>query len=825
MNAALDMFAAQARLLGYRADAVRNNYVYSDVWETPRAASRSVDFAAFTQTPPSYRSAAFGIVEGGARDPATVVGEHKGLGAPFLFVIERDTVSVWQVLAGRSPRFMERKTLEEIPALFQANIEKWAPDAIHRAKSLARFDGKYQLDFVDVGLIPAIEGEIHEKLDRLLQDAIPPNPRRGKQEARELFRGVFRLLAAKILMDRNHPSAEQWNTKDVSSVLDGIGDCYGLGSEREPSARAHSALEHAWQVISGGLNVANISADDLAYVYENTFVTPEARRDFGTHSTPRHVADYIVRQLKLWEFGISPPNVFEPFTGAGIFLVSALRYMSDGLPHAWTDQRRHELLIRHIRGAEIDPFGCEVAKLSLILADYPNSNGWKIEEADLFLNSSLKKSMQPAEIILCNPPFESFTPRERVLYPEASAINGSKALFVLDTALKSRPSALGFVVPRTLLVDKSYRAQRIEIEKTYSEVELVSVPDRIFSVSKSECALLIARDRRELVSRRIVRSSEVDDSDLNAFKLTGKVSRAREAITSESSTNGNLWISRLQPLWSYLQDNPKLDTVLRGHWGIRWNGDQASRVRDQQTRGFAPGLFSADDMNQFVAGEPRWLQTTPNSIYGAGDLPWDQPKILCNAIRKSRKTWRFAAIVDRSGLVASQQFICLWPLPEMKAIDLDALSGVLNSPLANAFLSERSFDKRFRIATVQELPLPKVLPENLGNAVRAYVNACKKERASQDDLAGMLDEVDALTMAAYDLPPRMERSLLATFADGGKRPLAHEWNSWGISETSPCISLLERRSQLLPAARSDWVSKELKGFSYDEEAAIKDFWP
>ncbi|MBS0385130.1 MAG: N-6 DNA methylase, partial [Proteobacteria bacterium] len=656
MSLALDLLAAETRKLGYRADAVRNNYAYSDVWETPDAAARSIDLAAFTQTPPSYRSAAFGVIEGGAKDPAVAVSEHRGLGAPLMFVIEGDAVSLWQVLADRSPRLIEKTTLENIPALFKARAEQWAPDVIHRAKSLGRLDRDYQLDFVDVGLIPAIEGEIHQKLDRLLQEAIPTLPRLREREARELFRGVFRLLAAKILMDRNHPRASRWSTDKVSSVLTGIGDYYRLGSDEYAlSQRTLGALGYAWDIISRGLNVANISADDLAYVYENTLVTPEARRDFGTHSTPRHVADYIVGRLKLWEYGTSPPTVFEPFTGAGVFLVSALRYMSDGLPHDWTDQQRHQLLVRHIKGAEIDPFACEVAKLSLILADYPNANGWKIEESDLFLNASLEKSMKAARIILCNPPFEKFTPAERSRYPEISDVSGSKAIAALETAIKARPNALGFVVPRTLLVEKSYRSQRAEIEKHYSEIELVSVPDRIFNVSKSECALLIARDRREQISSRVIRSSEVDDADLESFKRTGRVSRTRQITRAESSDGESLWITRLQAVWSYLGDNPKVGETLRGHWGIRWHDDQSRHVRDKPTRGFSEGLFSADDLNQFVHGKPRWLETVPDTVYGAGDLPWDEPKILCNAIRKSRRSWRFAAAVDRSGLVASQQ--------------------------------------------------------------------------------------------------------------------------------------------------------------------------
>ena len=41
------------------------------------------------------------------------------------------------------------------------------------------------------------------------------------------------------------------------------------------------------------------------------------RAQFGTHSTPRHVADYILDAFRLWEFGTQPLKVYEPFTGAG----------------------------------------------------------------------------------------------------------------------------------------------------------------------------------------------------------------------------------------------------------------------------------------------------------------------------------------------------------------------------------------------------------------------------------------------------------------------------------------------------------------------------
>jgi len=51
------------RAIGYHADALHRGYSFADVLD-PRAATRTVALAAFTQTPESFRSAAFGVVEG-----------------------------------------------------------------------------------------------------------------------------------------------------------------------------------------------------------------------------------------------------------------------------------------------------------------------------------------------------------------------------------------------------------------------------------------------------------------------------------------------------------------------------------------------------------------------------------------------------------------------------------------------------------------------------------------------------------------------------------------------------------------------------------------
>jgi type I restriction-modification system DNA methylase subunit len=133
----------------------------------------------------------------------------------------------------------------------------------------------------------------------------------------------------------------------------------GLPSKR-PTRIASGSTATAWRMLLDAINFRNISSDSLAFVYENTLVTKDTRKRFGTHSTPRQIAEYVVSRLNLGEFNVDELSIFEPFTGAGTFLVAALRHLRDVLPERFTSQRRHAFLVERI-GAEIDAFVCESA--------------------------------------------------------------------------------------------------------------------------------------------------------------------------------------------------------------------------------------------------------------------------------------------------------------------------------------------------------------------------------------------------------------------------------------------------------------------------------
>lgn len=827
MNA-LDMIAVAAQATGYRQEAIVRDYAFADVLD-PTSATRKVPLAVFTQTPPSYRSAALAVVGGKGRDALGLVHEHRALGAPLLFVIDESDVTVWQVRSADPSRLLERSTVAEVSTLFERNRDTWRPDAIHRAKSIGAIERGYQLDFVDLGLLPAIEGEIHAKLDQLLVETLAAAMavrRTHDLDMRLLFRVVFRLLAAKVLQDRDHPYAAKWDPDDLLSMLGAIESYYSLTTMSVTKQRiVPAAFTAAWDRLRQGISFSNISADDLAFVYENTLVTPEARQLFGTHSTPRQVAEHILTALELHRYQPESLRVYEPFAGAGVFLVSALRHLRDLLPIGWTDQERHSFLVRHLSGDEIDPFACEVATLSLILADYPNHNGWHINEIDIFKGDILEDRVRAHNVILCNPPFEAFTSKDRSRYGVA-AQTYSKPMAALKTTLDAHPLALGFVLPRPFILERQYVEQRRQIERLYSSVELVELPDRTFGASDIEASLLIAKDPRPPAPAVItLRSTEIADRDRAKFLKTGEVTSRRELRRPIAENGaGDLWIPSLASLWEYLDSYPRLGEQLRPSRGLEWTYEQSQAFSDRRQPGFRRGLHSARHLQQFMLNRVVWLDYRREYVRRGYDQEWERPKLVMNAGRLSRGPWRVGAVADFDGLLYSQQFYGLWPIKADNERSLRAMSALINGPVANAFLAVHSPAKGIRASAVESVPIPPTLPGQVADLVSEYTSLLNDRQLLRDEskrLTRVMTEIDAAVLEAYDLPPRLEQELLDYFRDA-ERPTAHPWTHWDIDNPAPGLRLAERISGRFHP-KGNWVADVFRPLPEHEAALLREF--
>ncbi len=826
---AVDTIADAVRRIGYRREAIVRDYAFADVLD-PANTTRTVALAAFTQTPPSYRSAALAAVPADCGNTLEWVMAHRSLGAPLLFVVEGDQVSLWQVRGEAPPSILERLPLQDVPGLFERHQEEWRPQAIHRAKAIGTVNREYQLDFVDIGLMPAVEGEVHVKLDRLLEDALTASSQASCDDPPDtalLFRVVFRLLAAKILQDRRHPYARQWDASDLASVLRAIESYYSLPAvPRTGSTTTSSAFVAAWDCLRGGINFSNISSDDLAFVYENTLVTSETRKDLGTHRTPRQLAEYAVARLNFDRYDPNDLDIYEPFAGAGTFLVSALRHLRDLLPVDWTDQERHTFLVDRLSGDETDPFACEVAVLSLILADYPNQNGWRIRRSDLFENHVLKSRMESGGIVLCNPPFEGFSNEDRSRYPIANEFY-SKPKAVLNAALDAHPRGLAFVLPRPFILDRQFGAERRRIEELYGDVELVALPDRIFAASAIESSLLLARDPRPPAPAVVVmRSTEVADHDRATFLKTGQTTTERRVERAVGNPpGGDLWIPPLSDLWHYLESAPRLSNCFTIHRGIEWQSSQGDACSNEPLVGFRRGLHNSRGSQQFRLREPMFLDCRRERLRGqAIDLPWDRAKLIVNAARLSRRSWRIAAMLDRNGLVCSQQFFGLWPNQHLTDAQLLPFAAVLNGPIASAFLATHSPAKGIRISAVKRIPIPSTLPFRVEKLVAEYVRRLEASTVSnvaEEQMQNILTLIDAAVLEAYDLPARLEHELLEFFR-GSDRPVAHPWRHWDEHKPAPGLTLAERVSGRFRPYGS-WILDVFQPLPADEAGLLRTF--
>ncbi len=794
--------------LGYRSTDVLEGYRFAAV-DLPGRGVQRVDVAAFLDVPASYKTAALAVVQPNTeRFGPEDVAAHRSLGAPYLIVLSTNTASAWTYTAA-GPTKVTETSADNWKALLTSRDLALGPQAVRELKTMrVRAEEPAQPSLFDPATLYAIQAQtqiaVHELLQAFLAHFENADDRAGLTLERDfavLFPLVFRLLAAKILVDRDDIRVNELDVNDAMKVLARVGQLYSLDTLAVRwNNYKRRQIATAWQELRGGLYVRNVAAEDLAFVYENTLISPAVRRGFGTHSTPSSVADYVIRSLELPAGpDVQLLNVYEPFAGSCVFLTSALRRLKELLPSEWTPKETHDHLVSHFRASEIDPFACELARLSLILADYPNHNGWRIDNENLFQGRLLQQRCEAADVVICNPPFEDFDAPQ-------SNLSIHKPLAALEAILSARPKYLGIVMPDGFSTHKKYRAAIETAVARYQDVELLKLPEGTFRNAGVGAEVLIVQSPRSESNEGALvrlRQTSVTRADWSRFQHTLHPSTETAVKVNPIQAPGLTGLRPLRDLWTAIEDLPKLGSVAEVHRGLEWRGDQAFASKLHPTEGFRPGLHRiAGSVDQFRVLDTQYLDCRTSKVRG-GALrhPWETPKVVCNAVRTSRGPWRVVAAVDTQGLVLSQQFFGIW-LKQSDAVTPTALlhlACILNSPLASAYSFCHDPVKGLRVSTMMQLPLPSVsISSSISGLVRDYVETVSNVDAGPlfashgRSASEILMEIDAQVLAAYDLPPRLERELLR-FMNAGDRPCAVDFGHYpGTDKDAGAIPLVQR---------------------------------
>lgn len=748
--------------IGYRDELLLSDYQFADYWD-PSYPVRDIPLAGFAQQPPSYRTAGFGVLV--SANGHESMSDFVALGAPQVLVINAagSEVQLWKLLGTDGPRLAERINPDNLLETIRSHEEEWGPEGVLRAKAIGTYVKEEQLDIYDLGLLPVLEQEVHRKLDSLFANAMTLTvealyERKGTElsvtDYRGLFRLMFRLVAAKLLADRRHPG--DWANPNVIQVLRDVDDFYFRTSPPEQVLEDHNVQQLAWDAIRTGFHLQNLSLEALAQVYEDTFVSVETRRTYGTHATPPEIAEFVVGRLPFES--IDDPDqrtVFEPFCGHAPFLTAALGRLRSLLPSNTGVTERHSYLVKMLSGIEIDSFAREIARYSLILADYPNPNGWRIAEADAFYSLEFTQFLLMSNIVLCNPPFGQFTTNEKEHYPNRRAAN--KGVEALLRVLENPPLMLGFVLPRSFTDSGIYRAAREQLTGLYSDISVTALPDIAFRFSDAETVVILASGRPR-GGRRLHRAF-VSRRDYRRFVQTGRPTwEDVERIPAAQATAPQLWRHPLaKGLEEQLAGFSNLGQVADIHRGVEYNTPVDEHVSDHAVRGFVPGLRNVDDgLEPYVIEAWKYLDADPAVMRNeAYRLPWDRPKVVANAARLSRGPWRIMAAVDAEGLLCYQRFHGIWP---MEDFPVELIAAVLNGPVANVLLSASETTRDNLIRALRKIPLPNLTQrdtETVCRLVQEYsIRAMARDQLdmAEGSIRDLIVRIDTIVLSGYDLP-------------------------------------------------------------------------
>jgi len=746
-----------------------------------------VPLAGFSHRPFDTRSACVAALTA-FEDPEEKVRRVLPLGAPVVFV-ELERAFQWWKQGTSKPQLMEQIELPRIERFFHEQEKEFAPHRVYRAKTVGALQPGEQLHFVDVGLMPLVESEAGKKLGDLVTRAIGAmaetlDTAAGLPDAgQKMFRSVFWLLAAKILRDKGVPAFKSTDIEDVQGVFELVGRHYGQ-KDRIPhlDRKWKSALAYPAKSIAKFAHLGNLSTEALAYLYENTLISKPVRKELAIHSTPPYLIDYIVWQLEPWIRELPPARIraFEPACGHAGFLVAAARLLRE-THFNMADAERSKFLRKALHGIDIDDFALEIARLSLTLSDVPNPNGWNLEHADVFASKILSEGASKATILLMNPPYSSFTPKEQSKYPELTYRD--KATEAFARALNALPfgSVFGLVAPQGILHAKEAQELRRLLACECELLEIGLFPDKVFEFSDMETTILLGR-RLALVGKTTgsVRYQRVREKDMEAFRRSYATTTTREIHQSRFSLEPsfNMTVPDLEEVWTACQGIACLDDIALVQQGFSFMGESelAGRIVTSSDKPFPGGVkgFTKFKPNLMLHELPtlKYVNLSPEAIATKrGGTVTETPQVLLNYARVSRGPWRLKALLDPTGHAVTSRFLTVRP----KGADtpLEYLWALCNSPLANAYAYTHSMKRDILASTVWEIPVPQPSPDQVGSlveAVRAYFSVCD---AFQGALLGGTDDarardlllgIDATILRMYDLPPRLERQLLDLFA-------------------------------------------------------------
>jgi hypothetical protein len=825
---------------GYADRQLRENYTYTD-----SSGEHTVPLAGFARPVYDLRTSCISVIR--CDELLEVTNEHvnkfRGLGAPVVFVPWQGNLQWWTIGTSGAEH---RKTIlgTEIGDFFVKHKIEFAPERISREKNLAyKLVGakNSQLYFPDAGLMPLLEHEMGERLGELmnrviglLHNGFTDERLKKPQNQQWIFIAGFWLLCAKILQNKGVDNFVELNLNDVDAVLNAVKTHYRAQQQLQiENKRQRNAIEKAAAEINKFSNLSNLTTEAFGYMYEKVLVDKNLRAALGIHATPSYLVDYIVWQLWPWIKQIPEEEriVLEPACGHAPFLTGAMRLLRELFKG--NEKAFHEYTKKQLIGVETDSFALEIARLSLTMADVPNPNGWNIAKGDIYQGDTLSKKAEKARILLCNPPFEDFTPEEQRIYKRAgqkiNSFNKAAEMLWRTLPCMREGSVFGVILPRVFLHKENLAKLRKMMVSDFELSQICLLPEYVFRFAKHRSVLLFGRKMtmREKQKSRNIRLlyRTIDASQLEAFKekYKGRDAQVLQSKFAESRAF-DLRVRELDDVWSNCEANfPTMASIADGGQGLIYKGkDLPNGAKTFDKKKFAGGVkgYALFDRHLLLHGLPDeyWMNLAPEVIrrpvYGEGT---GKPRMLMNYARVGSGPWRIKALIDQEGRPVTSAFLAFQIRD--KNWSLFSLWAILNSPFANAYMYCNSMERHNLSGTVRRMPIPFCAEgsiKELERLVAEYFKLMEEKDTKlgvdvRDKAKRLLLSIDAEVMRLYDLSPKMEKRILDLFQGVQRKGVDFEFKGYypeGFESAIPLHEYLSEEYQRSTVMFADeWVKK------------------
>ncbi|MEZ6110756.1 MAG: N-6 DNA methylase [Pirellulaceae bacterium] len=715
-------------------------------------------------------------------DTRSSVESFRSVGAPLVFVCCHDGIQWWK-LGRDSAEWLESIPEARLESFFREHQHQFSPDAIYRAKTLGRVRGEYQLNFVDIGMMPLLEEEVGTALSRLISRNVADLKQRvgwddvNNEQGQWLLQTIFWLVSGKILRDKEVPGFEDIQLDDVEDVFERVARHYGTQPFKAGSKQKREALQESARTIDRFSSLSLTTTESLAYVYENTLISKQTRTQLGTHSTPSYLIDYVLGHLADWieEIPENDRSVFEPACGHAGFLVAAMRLLTQLLPDDKAiPSRRGPYLRSRLHGTDIDPFALELARLSLTLTDIPNPDGWDLRVEDMFVGNRLAEQTKGNTILLANPPFANFGDDELSKYAKAGTNivvkNKAAEMLRLTLAELTPGSVFGVVLPQTVLHGAFAKDVRRFLIENFELREISLFPDKVFPFSDAESAVIVGRRLNAgMKSHDKVRFRRIRERQMPKF-ITAYEASTSQRIEQKRFKQANKWdlrIPDLEEVWQYLANYPTANDLAELGTGLVYHGKDLPQgvptFSDEHFDGAVQGYVSMErGLPLHELPTLYWMNLSEDAtLRRRAGVVTGVPQVLMNYARVSRGPWRLKAFIDSVGRPVTSSFLTV----RSRATPLAVVWALMSSAIANTYAFCHLGKRHNIVGDMRRVPMPKAHSfAGIEVAANAYI-AAASAGSDSETLRSLMSKLDAQVLRQYDLPLDLEQSVLSLFTD------------------------------------------------------------